>query len=284
MRGVTNGAAPPWMRRKLTAIGQKPISALVDITNFVMIDLGRPLHVYDQAKLQGGLVARKAKAGEQVLALNGKTYTLDETMTVIADDAHVHDIGGIMGGEDSGVSDATTDVVIECAYFDPEAIARTGQKLGADQRCAPAVRARGRSGVPGRGPGDRDVAGGWSIAAATASGVTRSGEPPLGTRAIAYDTALAANLGGLDVAADRQKAILEGLGFAVAKDWQVTVAELAPRYRRAGRSGRGGHPHRRHRQGAVGAAAARRGRRRADRDPGAEAANARCAARRPRAG
>jgi phenylalanyl-tRNA synthetase beta chain len=95
-----------------------------------MIDLGRPLHVYDKAKLSGGLVARKAKAGEQVLALNGKTYTLDEGMTVIADSAHVHDIGGIMGGEDSGVSEATTDVVVECAYFTPESIARTGQKLG----------------------------------------------------------------------------------------------------------------------------------------------------------
>ena len=94
------------------------------------VDLGRPLHVYDKAKLSGGLVARRAKAGEQVLALNGKTYTLDETMTVIADDVAVHDIGGIMGGEHSGVSETTTDVVIECAYFDPDHIARTGQKLG----------------------------------------------------------------------------------------------------------------------------------------------------------
>ncbi|MDQ2878448.1 MAG: phenylalanine--tRNA ligase subunit beta, partial [Pseudomonadota bacterium] len=127
--GVTNGAGPEWMGRMLAAIGQKPISALVDITNFVSVDLGRPLHVYDKAKLAGPLVARKAEAGEQVLALNGKTYALDDTMTVIADDANVHDIGGIMGGEHSGVSDATTDVIIECAYFDPDHIARIGQKL-----------------------------------------------------------------------------------------------------------------------------------------------------------
>ncbi|MCG6120472.1 MAG: phenylalanine--tRNA ligase subunit beta, partial [Blastomonas sp.] len=96
--GVTNGVAPDWMQARLKAVGQKPISALVDITNYVMIDLGRPLHVYDIATLSGGLVARKAKDGEEMLALNGKAYTLDASMTVIADDAQVHDIGGIMGG------------------------------------------------------------------------------------------------------------------------------------------------------------------------------------------
>jgi hypothetical protein len=91
VKGVTNGASPEWMARRLKAIGQKPISALVDITNYIMIDLGRPLHVYDMATLKGGLVARKGKAGEEVLALNGKTYAIDETMTVIADDEAVHD-------------------------------------------------------------------------------------------------------------------------------------------------------------------------------------------------
>src|SRR3546814_7060418 len=92
--------------------------------------LGRPLHVYDRAKIKGALVARAATAGETVLALNGKTYTLDAGMTVIADDVQAHDIGGVMGGEDSGVIDSTTDVLIECAYFDPDHVARTGQKLG----------------------------------------------------------------------------------------------------------------------------------------------------------
>ncbi|WP_426957692.1 phenylalanine--tRNA ligase beta subunit-related protein, partial [Bacillus velezensis] len=77
--GVTNGQSPEWMAKRLKAIGQKPISTLVDITNYIMIDLGRPLHVYDMASLKGGLVARKGKPGEQVLALNGKTYTVDET-------------------------------------------------------------------------------------------------------------------------------------------------------------------------------------------------------------
>jgi len=220
--GVTNRDAPEWMRRFLTAIGQKPISALVDITNFVMIDLGRPLHVYDRAKLKGALVARRAKAGESVLALNGKTYRLDESMTVIADDAHVHDIGGIMGGEDSGVTEATTDVLIECAYFDPDHIARTGQKLALTSD----ARARFERGVD---PAFLDA--GLAIATklvldhcgGTASGITRAGTPPVVARTIAYDPNRVETLGGLSVAPDRQKEILESLGFGVDADWQVTV-------------------------------------------------------------
>src|SRR5690606_4091544 len=115
VKGVRNGASPEWMAKRLTALGKKPIRTLVDITNYIMIDLGRPLHVYDLATLKGPLTARRGKPGEEVLALNGKTYTVDETMTVIADDEAVHDIGGIMGGEHSGATEGTTDVLIECA-------------------------------------------------------------------------------------------------------------------------------------------------------------------------
>ncbi|KRC79914.1 phenylalanine--tRNA ligase subunit beta [Sphingomonas sp. Root241] len=220
--GVTNGASPDWMQQRLKAIGQRPISALVDITNYVMIDLGRPLHVYDKAKLSGALVVRKAKAGEQVLALNEKTYTLDESVTVIADDTGVHDIGGIMGGEDTGVSEATTDVVIECAFFDPDHIARTGQKLN----LASDARSRFERGVD---PAFLDD--GIAIAAryvvdlcgGTASEVTRAGQAPTTPRSYRYDPALAETLGGLAVPADRQKAILESLGFTVGADWNVTV-------------------------------------------------------------
>ena len=85
------------------------------MTNYIMLSHGRPLHVYDLAHLDGAIVARRARDGEEVLALNGKSYILDATMTVIADDAQVHDIGGIMGGEHSGVTEATTDILIECA-------------------------------------------------------------------------------------------------------------------------------------------------------------------------
>jgi len=225
--GLTNGEAPEWMRQRLTAIGQKPISALVDITNYMTVDLGRPLHVYDKAKLTGGLVARKAKDGETVEALNGKTYALSEGMTVIADEAGVHDIGGIMGGEHSGVSETTTDVIIECAYFTPEAIARTGQKLALTSD----ARTRFERGVD---PAFLD----HGLAIATflvqhicggkASSVTRAGEPPVVAKTIAYDPSLAETLGGLAIETKRQQAILESLGFTVTADWQVT----APSWRR----------------------------------------------------
>ena len=221
--GVTNGSSPEWMRRKLMAIGQKPISILVDITNFVSIDLGRPLHVYDRAMLSGRLVARKAQDGEQVLALNGKTYTLDGTMTVIADDAAVHDIGGIMGGEHSGVSERTTDVLIECAYFAPEHIARTGQALGLTSD----ARQRFERGVD---PAFLDD--GLAIATrlildhcgGTPSAITRAGTPPLEMATHDYDPAMTGSLAGMVVDADRQAAILERLGFAVAEgaQWRVT--------------------------------------------------------------
>ncbi|HET8613195.1 MAG TPA: phenylalanine--tRNA ligase subunit beta [Sphingomonas sp.] len=225
--GVVNGAAPAWMQAKLKAIGQKPISMLVDITNFISIDLGRPLHVYDRARLSGPLVARRAREGEQMLALNGKTYALDPSMTVIADDAGVHDIGGIMGGEHSGVSEGTTDVLIECAWFDPDRIALTGQKLGLTSD----ARQRFERGVD---PAFLDE--GLAIATrlvldhcgGRASAVTRAGSPPLAPRTIAFDPARILTLGGLDVPADRQKAILERLGFTVAADWTVT----APSWRR----------------------------------------------------
>jgi len=220
--GVRNGDSPEWMRSKLKAIGQKPISLLVDITNFVSIDLGRPLHVYDRDKLNGALVARKAVDGEQMVALNGKTYTLDASMTVIADDAMVHDIGGIMGGEHSGVSEGTTDVLIECAFFDPEHIARTGQKLALTSD----ARQRFERGVDPAFLDDGlaiatklvlDHAGG------TASAIARSGQAPVAPRNIIYDTDYCRRLGGIDVPQDQQRNILERLGFSVTSDWSVGV-------------------------------------------------------------
>ena len=212
--GVTNGPAPEWMQRRLKAIGQRPISALVDITNYLMIDLGRPLHVYDKAKLSGVLTVRKAKPGEQVLALNEKTYTLDDTITVIADDNGVHDIGGIMGGEDTGVSETTTDVVIECAYFEPEAIARAGQKL----LLTSDARTRFERGVD-----PEFLEDGIAIAArlvtqicgGTASEVTRAGAVPKVGITTGYDPRLAETLGGMAIPAERQRDILESLGFTV---------------------------------------------------------------------
>ncbi|MBW6527414.1 phenylalanine--tRNA ligase subunit beta [Sphingomonas sp. RHCKR7] len=225
--GLSNGEAPEWMRRRLRAIGQKPISALVDITNYLTVDLGRPLHVYDRARLSGGLVARRARDGESVEALNGRTYALAAGMTVIADDVAVHDIGGIMGGAHSGVSAATTDVIIECAYFAPDAIARTGQALALTSD----ARQRFERGVD---PAFLDD--GLAIAAflvqeycgGTASAVTRAGTPPVTMPSYAYDPSRAATLGGLDVPPERQRAILESLGFAVSPEWQVTPPTWRP--------------------------------------------------------
>jgi phenylalanyl-tRNA synthetase beta chain len=129
-RGLRNGPSPDWLQRRLKAIGLRPISTLVDITNLVTFDLNRPLHVFDAKKLSGDLVMRQAREGEQILALDGKTYTLDPSVSVIADAGGVHGIGGIMGGEDTGVREDTTEVFLEAAYFQPIGIAASGRKLG----------------------------------------------------------------------------------------------------------------------------------------------------------
>ena len=214
VKGVTNGQSPEWMARRLKAVGQKPISTLVDITNYLMIDLGRPLHVYDLDMLKGPMVARKGRAGEEVLALNGKTYTVDETMTVIADDVAVHDIGGIMGGEHSGAQDSTTGVLIECAYFTPERIAMTGQKLALTSD------ARGRF---ERGVDPAFLDDGLSIATdlvvklcgGTASEATRAGTPPAEVKIVRYEPSQCLSLAGVYVGDQEQKHILESLGFGV---------------------------------------------------------------------
>ena len=221
IRGLKNGASPDWMQRRLKSAGQRPISALVDITNYVMLDLGRPSHAYDVAKLKGGLTARAAEAGENVLALNDKEYALEPFMTVIADDRQVHDIGGIMGGEDSGVSDATTDVMLEVAYFTPERIARTGQALALTSD----ARSRFERGVDPAFLDDAlailtglilDICGGEP------SAPIRAGQPPVENRTIRFDYGRAKALGGIDVPEARQKEILQGLGFEV-RGGDVTV-------------------------------------------------------------
>jgi phenylalanyl-tRNA synthetase beta chain len=215
IKGVTNGASPDWMQARLKSAGQKPISALVDITNYVMLDHGRPSHAYDLAKLTGAVFARRAVDGETVTALNGKEYTLTADMTVIADDAGVHDIAGIMGGAHSGCSETTTDVLLEVAYFTPERIAKTGQAL----MLASDARTRFERGVDPAFLDDAveiitalilDICGG------EASEVVRAGEPPLEVKTVQYDPSLCAALGGVDVAVEEQRRILEALEFGVS--------------------------------------------------------------------
>jgi phenylalanyl-tRNA synthetase beta chain len=130
VRGVKNGPSPEWLQNRLTSIGLRPINALVDITNFMTYDRSRPLHVFDAAKVRGNLVVRRAKEGESLLALDGRTYTLDNGVCVISDDHGVESLAGVMGGEASGCSEETTDVLIESALWNEINIAQTGRKLG----------------------------------------------------------------------------------------------------------------------------------------------------------
>ena len=213
VRGIDNRRpSPEWMRARLKAAGQKPINALVDITNYMMFDLGRPSHAYDVAKLSGGLVARRAVAGETARALNGKDYALTPAMTVIADDARVHDIGGIMGGEESGVSAGTAEALLEVAYFTPERIALTGQALG----LASDARSRFERGV------DPDfLADGMAIltgliveiCGGEASRLDTVGSVPAAPRKVVFDPGLTLRLGGIEIDAKVQREILVSLGF-----------------------------------------------------------------------
>lgn len=219
--GVKNGPSPDWLQQRLRSAGQRPISLLVDLTNYLMLAFGRPAHVYDLSKLSGSVVARRAKAGEQVLALNEKTYTLDESMVVIADDKEVHDIAGIMGGENSGVQDGTTDVLLEIAYFDPPRIGVTGRKLG----LASDARTRFERGVDPEFLKDGlDLLTGLivELAGGTPSDMVAAGAPPSEHKVVQFDPAMTTRLGGVKVAEDEQRMILESLGFVVSGDWQVT--------------------------------------------------------------
>ncbi|MBX4872019.1 phenylalanine--tRNA ligase subunit beta [Rhizobium bangladeshense] len=130
VRGVKNGPSPRWMQQRLTAIGLRPINALVDITNYMTFDQGRPIHVFDAAKIKGNLTVRRAREGETVLALDQREYKLGPTNVVISDEEGIESIGGIMGGEHSGCDDNTVDVLIESALWDPMNIARSGRSLG----------------------------------------------------------------------------------------------------------------------------------------------------------
>jgi phenylalanyl-tRNA synthetase beta chain len=227
IRGVANGPSPQWLQDRLKSAGQRSISALVDATNYLMLAYGRPAHAYDLAKLQGAVVARRAAQGETVEALNEKTYALDAQMTVIADDAGVHDIAGIMGGAHSGCSDDTTDVVLEIAYFDPERIAATGRKLGLTSD----ARSRFERGID---PGFLDQGLEHltkliqTLCGGEASDVIRAGSPPAEAKVVTYSPVLAGSLGGVIVPEAEQKRILEALGFAVADDWKVTAPGWRP--------------------------------------------------------
>ena len=215
VRGVKNGPSPDWLQKRLITIGLRPINALVDITNFIAYDRGRPLHVFDAAKVRGHLVVRRAKAGEKLLALDGKTYALDETMCLIADDHGVESLSGIMGGEKTGCSEATIDVLIESALWNEINIAQTGRKLGINSD----ARYRFERGVdpafmlPGLELATKMV---LDLCGGTPSEVTVAGSADAPERVIDFPLSELKRLAGLTVPLLETRRVLERLGFFVA--------------------------------------------------------------------
>ena len=226
VRGVTNGPSPEWMQKRLRAIGLRPISALVDITNYITFDRGRPLHVFDFAKVAGDLTVRRARPGESVLALDGKTYTLEETMVVIADANGVESIAGIMGGEHSGCDEATRDVLIESALWDPANIAQSGRKLGimTDARYRFERGVDPEFCVPGC-----DLATGLvlSICGGEPSRIVVAGDPSPPRRSIPFPYDEVKRLLGVSIPRQEGEAILARLGFGVG-DGTVVVPSWRP--------------------------------------------------------
>ncbi len=232
IKGVANGASPEWLQKRLKAVGQKPISALVDITNYFSTGLCRPLHVYDADKLSGNIHVRLSKKGEKVAALNDNTYELDDGMVVICDESGVIGLGGVMGGTSTAVDANTKNVYIECAYFDPAAIAKTGQKLQIDSD----ARYRFERGVdPAFTAGGMELATRMvlDICGGNPGEVFVAGTAPDNMRTIAYRPEKLAALGGRDLAEARQKEILSSLGFklvgwnARTPSWRHDVTGVA---------------------------------------------------------
>ncbi|WP_425106496.1 phenylalanine--tRNA ligase subunit beta [Ancylobacter sp.] len=214
VRGVKNGPSPEWLQAKLRAIGLRPINALVDVTNLLTFDQNRPLHVFDAKKVHGNLVVRRARADESLLALDGKTYALDDTMCVIADDKGVESLAGVMGGEESGCDAETVDVLVESALWEPINIAQTGRKLGLNSD----ARFRFERGIdpgftlPGLELATRlilDLCGGEP------SEIVLAGTIPDTTRVIDFPLALTEKLTGLVASETEQTDTLKALGFAV---------------------------------------------------------------------
>ncbi len=215
-RGITNGPSPEWMQRRLRAIGLRPISALVDITNYITYGYGRPLHVFDAGKVKGAIRPRLARNDETLAALDGKTYTLDATMTVIADDNGPEGLGGVMGGEASGCTPETTDCFLEAALFDPVRTAATGRKLALQSD----ARYRFERGVdPGFVATGAEIATRLilDICGGEASDLVIAGEAPDVSRSYLLRKTRVRDLGGIDVPVPEQKRILESLGFVVTE-------------------------------------------------------------------
>ena len=238
IRGVRNGPSPDWLQERLRAIGLRPISALVDITNFFTFDMNRPLHVFDAAKVSGDLRVHRAKGGETLAALDERTYTLEPGMMVISDSEGPESLAGIMGGEASGVTEETTDVFLESAYWDPVTIARTGRAL----RIHSDARYRFERGVdpaytrPGLEAATAMIV---ELCGGEASEVVEAGAVPDVDRAYRLDPARTASLVGLDIPGGHAARDARGAGLPHGRR-DGACAVVAARRAGRGRPGRGG--------------------------------------------
>jgi len=226
-KGVKNGPSPKWLQDQLRAIGLRPISVLVDITNYMTFTYARPLHVFDADKTRGNITARGAKDGENLLALDGKTYALASGMTVIADDKAAEGIAGIMGGEETGCSDATTNVFLEAAYFDPRLTAATGRKLGIHSD----ARYRFERGIdPAFTQVGAEIASRMilDLCGGEASDLVIAGAVPNTARSFTLRKTRVRTLGGVDIPWTEQLRILRDLGFITSDDGVAQVPSWRP--------------------------------------------------------
>ena len=227
VRGVKNGPSPEWLQKRLTSIGLRPINALVDITNFLTFDRARPLHVFDAAKVHGDIVVRRARAGETLLALDGKTYKLDDKACVIADEHGVESLAGIMGGEASGCDEGTTDVLIESALWNEINIAQTGRRLGINSD----ARYRFERGVdpafmlPGLELATKLV---MELCGGTPSENIVVGKVFADDRVIDFPVAEVKRLAAIDVPPAEMRRILGHLGFMMAGSGPIVKVAIPP--------------------------------------------------------
>ena len=220
VKGVKNGPSPKWMQQRLIAIGLRPINALVDITNYLTFDRGRPLHVYDARKVVGDIVVRRAHDGETLVALDGRSYTLNSQMCTIADAEGADSIAGVMGGEHTGSDEDTTDVLIESALWEPLNVARTGRALGiiTDARYRFERGVDPEFMVPGLDLATQmvlDLCGGTP---GEAQVVGYAGHQP---KVVSFPFAEVKRLTGIEVSADESRSILTRLGFTPKGDGEV---------------------------------------------------------------
>jgi phenylalanyl-tRNA synthetase beta chain len=230
VRGVRNGQSPAWVQERLKAVGLRPISALVDVSNYLVHDLGRPLHIFDAAKIQGDIVVRQAQGMETLAALNEKTYTLPEGAIVIADAQEALALGGIMGGVSSSCEDTTTDIFIECALFDPIRIATTGRALNLNSD----ARTRFERGVdPAAVIEGMDAATDLILqwCGGVASDLVIAGREPEEPRTVSLSQTKLKSLSGCDIPLTEAAGYLEKLGFVITNRTATEICVAVPSWR-----------------------------------------------------